>query len=340
MSIRYLFALDFVAPHLPPAKNSKIDINLLRVANIASQRERSQIEDSFLFVVYGSCDQEKIASSLKAYGFQRLEVRFVGEDEELVPDEAGRVSFVGDDFDEAVGDAVQSWVKSNHAGSLPLLGLMSPDKEIDGYRGVEWRWIGVEAKGAELWPLDANVCGKLLPSTHAQRAETWLAILKEGSGFEFEELEGDSYEPFQKIVQVASLCEWLHGFEAASGNGYNHFDPDETVQILGINEVLLGFEAGSAGASLEEAESEEEIKTLAVKAVTEKYRADVLSALSVFGGDHALFFALYSSIWPKYELGVAEAADRLLGLKEVEYGEIAAAWTFVTNGWHASANAD
>ena len=90
---------------------------------------------------------------------------------------------------------------------------------------------------------------------------------------------------------------------------------------------------------IEEAEDVSQARACAVLAVTEKYRTVVLAALAILGGDGALFFTLYASIWPNYESCTEEAVDGLLGLREVEYGEIDAALQFVSDGWHESAYA-
>jgi len=61
---------------------------------------------------------------------------------------------------------------------------------------------------------------------------------------------------------------------------------------------------------------------------------------AVLGSDSALFFTLYSSIWPRYDLRATEAGGALLGLEDVEFAEIDAAWQFVNDGWHESAYGD
>lgn len=345
MAIRYLFALDFLAPHLPPERDSGRDIALLRAANLAMRRDRAGIEDAFLFVVYGACDSEAAQRALADYGFPRLTVRLAGEDEALESDEQGRVS-INQDFEVDIGREVQRWVEREHPGSLPLLSLLAPDREaLEDYGTLEWRWLGLEAGDSDFpWPFDNDAFSKLLPWTHTRRAETWLALLQAGSDFNENDIGRTPYESFQIGARVAALCEWLNGFEAASGNSYNHFEPAHAAEALGLNDVFLGFEAAteraqSARMALNEAESDEAIRATAVLAVTEKRRAGVLSALAVLGSDSALFFTLYSSIWPRYEVPTTEAATALLDLEYLEYGEIEAAWQFVTDGWHESAYA-
>jgi hypothetical protein len=346
MGTAYLLALDFLAPHVPPERDSKRDIQLLRAANLACQRHRAGLADRVLFIVWGACDQGKVAAALGSYGFPTLDLRFVGEDDELFCNDQGGVSW-DQDMEEEISDGLRKWVEDDHPGALPLSGpLRNSSDALEAYREVRWRWIGVESGGSDFdWPFDTDAFAKLLPWTHRRRAATWLAMLQEGGDFNADDIECIPWEAFRAQAQAAALCEWLHGFEAASGNGYNHFDPNEAAQALGMNGVLLGYEAAMAGAGsptnrLEEAEDETGIRARAVLAVTEKYRTKVLSALTILGGDGALFFTLYASIWPKYDRCPGEVADSLLSLREVEYGEIETAWQFVSDGWHESAYAD
>ena len=64
-------------------------------------------------------------------------------------------------------------------------------------------------------------------------------------------------------------------------------------------------------------------------------RADGIRALlsGAFGGDSALFWSLYSSIWPKLSRPMEESVEDLLGLRTVDMGDIDRPWRFVTEGW-------
>lgn len=344
MGTAYLFALDFLAPHVPPERGSKRDVQLVRTANLACQRHQAGISDRFLFVVYGACDQSQVAAALGSYGFPALDLRFVEEDDDLYCNDQARVSWDLGKEDE-IAEGLRRWVEVDHPGALPLAGLLVSGRNgLEAYREVAWRWIGLEADGSDFdWPFDTNAFAKLLPWTHTRRAATWLAVLEAGGGFKADDIECSPWEAYCAKAQAAALCEWLHGFEAASGNSYNHFDPDEAAQALGMDGVLLGYGAAMSGGapmdSIQEAEDGSEARAGAVLAVTEKYRTEVLSALTILGSEGALFFTLYASIWPKYDSCTEEAVDALLSLREIEYGEIDAAWQFVSEGWHESAYA-
>jgi hypothetical protein len=346
MSLRYLFALDFVAPHVPPVKNSGMDIRLLRAVNLALRRHLEGLEDAFLFVVYGACDEDAAKRALHAYGFPHLNVRFVGEDAPLDCDEKGCVH-LDQDFQEDIGYEIQRWVEHEHPEALPLLDLLAPqENKLNGYRDLDWWWIGCKAAEPVFpWPFDVNTFSNLLPGTQTNRGATWLALLEAGGNFDSDLVGCTVYQDFRISATAASLCEWLHGFEGASGNDYNHFEPVHSADVLGLNLVLLGLDATEVlhekdDDTLDEAEIDEDVTRAAVLALTERYRIKVQSALAVLGSDSALFFTLYSSIWPRYELRATEAVSALLGLEDVEFGEIESAWQFVHDGWHESAFGD
>jgi hypothetical protein len=344
MGARYLFALDLIAPFSPPARDSKRDILLLRAANLSCRRQRDGIEDHFLFLIYGACDKAAVEQGMRSYGFAGCEFCFVAEDEELTPDDHGRISLT-EDHGEAIGREMESWVRQHHPGSLPLASLLATDRgKLAAYCDIEWWWIGYEATGdAREWPFDPPSFSGLLPDPHCERGDTWLEILAEGLDLKDMEYGGPPYESFLIQVQAAAFCEWLHGFEAASGNGYNHFEPADAASSLGMDHFFIGYQAAQALKDSDRSPPEEcsdfdEALREAILALTEDARSEVLSALSVVGDEGLRFWTLYSSIWPRYDVPVAEAVDDALSLRSVEYGEIDASWQFVHDGWHESAD--
>lgn len=109
---------------------------------------------------------------------------------------------------------------------------------------------------------------------------------------------------------------------------------------LPIDRLRVGFEAGQ----LHQAKAGERAEWLDV--CDDGFDGDCLIAClavrvddlrnelsKAFGGDAALFWSLYSSIWPKYSLQMHEAMVDLLNLKTLEAGEIDRAWQFVQYGW-------
>jgi hypothetical protein len=64
-------------------------------------------------------------------------------------------------------------------------------------------------------------------------------------------------------------------------------------------------------------------------------RPQIRNALSkYFGGDAALFWALYSAIWPNYEKPMLEAMNELVMREDYDsVAKIMDAWNFVQQGW-------
>ena len=147
-------------------------------------------------------------------------------------------------------------------------------------------------------------------------------------------------ESQQNALLAATLCEWLHGFEGASGNNFNHFDPETAIKLLSIDDFFLGYEASRYYENLQELFDEVEneydsVKPHLLKKITEDNRYQIRNALSrFFGSDAVLFWALYSSIWPHYEKPMYDLCNELLSPNDFdEMAEIMSAWQFVHDGW-------
>lgn len=342
MALCYILARVFPPPFTLPEKGSGIDVQLSRAAALAQRRKDSGIEDRFLFLVDGQCDQEAAETGLRDYGFPACEVLF-GSDVLYEPDEDVPVSF-DDDYRESVGYELERWLDKQYPGALPLSALLAaPGGELDAYRDIDWWWIGVEGRDSAFdWPFESEGFSCLLPHTHAPRSETWLAILEAFGDFPDLSYGGSPLATFRVQAITAALAEWLHGFEAASGNSWNLFQPELALDVLELNPILLGCDVSQDWAASEEppeaADDDDELLRSAVRALTRKYRLSALQALGGIGHDGAVFFCLYRSIWPKYDVPLSESVAGLLGLNEVEFGELAAAWGFVSDGWHERAD--
>lgn len=141
-------------------------------------------------------------------------------------------------------------------------------------------------------------------------------------------------------VCAATVCEWLHGFDAASGNGYNNFGSEFASELM-PSEFFLGFEfARISGDNLESVcdqngEDVDGLGMVALKAVTDEKRSELRGALSsFFGGDSGLFWALQSAIWPKFDKPMSDALNDLLGVADCDsLADLDVPWRFVSEGW-------
>ena len=193
---------------------------------------------------------------------------------------------------------------------------------------------------------EADDFAAVLPDTHRSKSATWLTILAHVIN-----LEATQDEVPHRLghdiaaAWAATLCEWLHGFEAASENGYNQFGYEPN-SILYPTDFYLGF----ALARLTNNEirnccddSDWDVDTmqdLALKAITEDQRGELRAALSdFFGSDGALLWVLHAAIWPDIENPMTTSLDLLVNSSDFDHiARFDAPWQFVTDGWHDSAD--
>jgi hypothetical protein len=313
----------------PPASNSSSDISLLRATNRALQRKAHGIDDAFLFVVAGRQDWESASATVSAYGFPGATVICIEAD-----DLERRLEMGDETIPVEVGHEIETWLNREH---IAAVARFSQD-----YPSAEFWWSGVEhADDVFAWPFDYGEFAKSLPASHRSRAATWLTLL--GHAIELDAVQATGPENLGLQLAAAwatTLCEWLHGFEAASGNGYNHFEEELEYGVL-PSDFFLGFElARLTGDDLESlcdghAEDVDGLRDTALKAITADLRDGLRRGLSsFFGGNGPLYWALTSAIWPDYTKPMAEAMNQLLSASNHEdLAELDAPWRFVTEGW-------
>ena len=332
MTLRYVIASVWNGGGFPPEENSAREIALLRTANRAMIRQQEGHSDAFLFVFIGNYDEQQTSKALKSFGFSNADVAFYPCEDEESPNPDWEW------LQETASDEISDWLRTHHPGALPKF-----PKE---YGDIDFWWTGIEAEDFDddEWGISVSAFTQLLPYTHSAKAETWLQILNEAVT-DFGNFDNDMERNHNAII-AATLCEWLHGFEAASGNGYNHFEPSTAIDLLDIDKFYLGCRYSNISQSsdidelLEEAEGDiERLPELALCALTKEARWELKSSLSdYFGGDSGLFWVLYSTIWPKLDKPAIEALSSTLDLSEIEYSELEQPWLFVTEGWTESAD--
>lgn len=331
--LRYVLIHVTLGSHFPQAANSATDIALLRAAYCARQRKARGSEDAFLFVVVGQQAPEAVSEAIAAYGFPKAEVVCIEAED------VKRHLEMGDEIIEGmVGGAVEQWMNLEHLGAVSAF--------PKGYADIEFWWSGVEHDDHVFdWPFDDGEFAKALPTSHLSKGATWLTIL--GYAVDLHEVQACGPDALGRDIAAAwaaTLCEWLHGFEAASGNGYNHFESEYSAGLM-PSYFYLGFElARLSGDNLESAcESADadidDMPGVALKAITMDKRDDLRAALSdFFGGDSGLYWALRSAIWPSYSddcpRAMRDAIDRELGSGDMEdMARLDAPWRYVAEGW-------
>lgn len=327
--LRHVLVHVSLGTDFPPPKDSPRDIALLRAANLAMQRKTRGIGDAFLFVTVGLHDHDQVTEALATYGFPKASVVCIEAD-----DVESRLEFGEETLPAEVGTAIETWLNLEHMGAVARVCVDYPASEF-------W-WSGVEHDDEVFaWPFEAGTYGACLPTSHKSRAGTWLSIV--GHAIELHAIQAttpDNLGLERAAAWALTLCEWLHGFEEACGNGYNNFEEELDGRIM-PSEFFLGFElARLSGDDLESlcdayGADVDGLHTAALKAITNDLRNELRHGLAnFFGGDGGLYWTLHSAIWPEYTKPMPAAMNDLLnpvGFEEL--GERDSAWRFVSEGW-------
>ncbi len=336
--LRQIYVPVVYNPHFLTKKDSPLDISILRAAHKALLNQRSGKMESFLFVLCGGLTQDVATAAIASYGFPDAMViciETMNEDGHELDDS---------DVREQVGNEISQWLETCHPSAITKLSQGEHDI-------LDMWWSGVDTTICESSFLTAYAT--TLPDTHRKKAGTWLAILADILGLK---------EPFgvndnKLILNATTLCEWLHGFEGASGNFYNGFEPYEICEALQITDYeIQGFLSAQCdenelldetlcnAEAAEEDEDEEpeevddidEIRSEALKQATSNERSHLRRKLSkYFGSDTALLWALHTAIWPQFD---EPSVDLCSSLTNQDTAELSDAWEFVTTGWTDSAD--
>ena len=161
-SFQYVVVIVIRTP-FAPKKDMPFDISLLRTANKLLIRQKHGIEDVFLFVVVGNEEENaKVATRLNDYGFFNFNLLTLDVEDD-------------DTDDDEMGEDIANWLRKNHPSCVPYLGKTVYD---DNYDWIWWMGIKYgQEESADLWPFPVKDFVQLLPSSYANAASTWLAIL-------------------------------------------------------------------------------------------------------------------------------------------------------------------
>lgn len=323
--LRRVIVSVLIQPKFPIIKESKLDISLLRTAHQALLRQQSGVTDALLFVVCCNSSEEEVTKSIKHYGFPDAQIIY-----EEVNDEDLCIHY--DDLQNLIDTELSVWLDKNHPAAITNL-------STGGYDSLDLWWSGVEATNVETEWYFLEEYAATLPDTHRKKAATWLAILSEIMDIK----EPCRSSENQFLLYVATLCEWLHGFEVASGNGYNDFEAAEVYNALGMD-GLLG--QSSPNEEFDEMLDDNDIDNdseeigYILKEATSNERSKLRDMLSnYFGSDVALFWTLHNAIWPNFKEPSADLCNELVNPSSFEdMSEVSDAWEFVTTGWTDSAD--
>lgn len=328
--LRHVLVSVLIQPEFPIIKESKLDISLLRAAHQALLRQQSGVTDVLLFLVFSQSSEEEVTKSIKHYGFPYAHIIYIE-----VNDKDLNIHY--DDLQNLIDAELFTWLGKNHPTAITNL-------STGAYESLDLWWSGIEATNEETeWDFLEKYAATL-PDAHRKKAGTWLAILSEIINAE----EPCRSSENQFLLYAASLCEWLHGFDAASGNGYNDFEAIEVYNALPMDDFYFGFLLGQSAPDEEfheilennDLEDDSEVKGYILKQATSNERSKLRDVLSdYFGSDAALFWALHHAIWPKYNEPSAGLCNDLVNPSAFEdMAAVSDAWEFVTTGWTDSAD--
>lgn len=360
--LRHVVVFAFIDERFPPRKNSKADVALLRAANLALRRKAEGHDDAFLLIttdLVGAPRQE----DLDRYGIPGLSVLTVFRDwhEQILPPHQVRATAKRIEADLEIIDeegelfaleewkailstlradtscALASWRRENHPASLAHGG--------SEYADLGCYWVGIESTESDFpWPFELEDFRSELPEAHRSKAITWLNILADALQLK------ESFRPgslelghYRLAVLAATLCEWLHGFEAASGREpMNMFGACSTLYSLNISPLLLGLamshqmpERDRLEAFCEYFADESQQLQQALRFATREIRPKLRAVLSLhFGGDDALFHALMNVADSMPDQSAGEFFAALREAKRFAFpSDWICPWVFVSEGW-------
>lgn len=330
LGLKHVVVFAATNDHFPPVRDSQADIELLRAANLAMKRKLNGHKDDFLFLLPSKYRADGFARSIEEYGFP--DPTLITLDDEGSPE---NLFYDEEALRDEIARAVDQWISRHHPGAIPVATTAYASR-------LTW-WAGIEhADDVFDWAFSASQFESELPTSAKGRAETWLTVL--GYAIDLHEIRADCRDQMgieQASSYAATLCEWLHGFEAASGNDFNNFDPESVMQSLAISEVFLGFKAarlfgGTMEAFLDEYDCDlDDFTGPALKLVTADLRGEVRRGLSqFFEGNALLFFTLYRSVWARYGMRTVDSLDDLccdVGLES--FATLEAPLSLVSEGW-------
>lgn len=302
----------------PILSGSVTDSALLQSAGYAHDRIKQEYSDSFLFLFCGMESEAEAYKIVARYGFPNQTIICIPADYE-----GDELDYINDDYMyENIEYEVDLWLRRNHPGTLPYL-------LDDNYEPMDAWWSGIEA--GEDWPWDKEFA-QSLPNTHYHRADTWMEIL-----CEIAKCDWESWKEEQELgLKMASLCEWLHGFEQVSENDFNTFEA--ITENFGLdNEYLIYAAMKIEGEcdllSLDEAEDGEELSSQALKLIVCDKRYEIANDLKeYFGGESVLYYTLWFCIRPDYKRPMMELLiNDSLGFDDLP--NMLNTWEFVSDGW-------
>lgn len=302
------------------------EMQLLKLANAWLQRKQAGELDHLLLIGVNFESDEVFRNYVVSYGLTEV-------DTATVTTEEGYEDALGED----VENIVSPWLSVKHPTAIGFLGW----QKLIGdnlYSEIDWWWTGMKGTDdAEELSAVLDGIDELLPSDFRAAKSTWLELLLQETGHWIFDSEEANYNV---SMEALGLARWLEGFDAASGNGFYDFDYSTASQTVGIEDIRLAAEAWRdcpevvEDAYADENSTEDDLRVACLRACLSNRNSAIASSLSsAFQGDTALLWALHSSIWPKLNKPMGEAATELVSGEYGDFSEVMQQWQFVSEGW-------
>lgn len=242
-------------------------------------------------------------------------------------------------YPEGLGEQVEKilndWIYDNHGSAIPILERMPKFCE-SSYPPAGWWWMGIESKQEELSSIYSGM-ENLLPFDFKRSASTWLELLLDANNLWLFESDRQDHEV---CLLALTLTRWLCGFDAITGNNSYRFSASSALDAVPINSARLVYEAATKCEAMIAYEFSDEntenryLPSACLHAcLVERTPALAASFRHLFGGDTALLWSLYASIWPNYQRPASRAVEDFVSLDYLPVGDFAPLWQFVTEGW-------
>lgn len=193
-----------------------------------------------------------------------------------------------DEIEQCTPSSAIECVAPDTLEGLPILfyGLQAAESDL------------VELLGEPVWYQKYST---ILPSTHSEKALTWLYFLQVNANCEWNERGAQDY-----LIDTSALSFLLHGFESVIENSFFNFCPESVMDALPlIDSVYITLRLNEENKQqvldvLEEPDDQISYATHeTLKLVSRQHAGQVSATISNYlGNDPSVFYTLWSSIWP------------------------------------------
>lgn len=299
------------------------ELQLLKLGNVWLQRKRDGLSDDLLIFGINFPDSTSLRSLLKCYGLDDIEAHSLNISHD-------------DHIGESIAPVIESWLLGEHRSAVPFLHWKSMLGTL-AYPDLEWWWTGVKAEVAsEMVPICDGI-KTLLPRDFKDQAPTWLELLGQEKVKGLFDSEDANYDV---CMDALGIARWLNAYDEVCENGYFDFEYMAASKVVPLDQMRLSKEVWQeypdeiSAAFEDENASASDLCAECLRVCLSNRAIDLAASLRrIFGDTASLMWALNTSIWPKLEQPMVEAANLLFNGDSLFLSELMPQWEFVNEGW-------